>query len=92
MRICKRRATPDEDLPEAGPSERQRQRQRQRQQQKQKQRQQWVTGEGGFTRVTGVTRGDGTEEGKGEEGQRGDEGGIEEGELLRTGGTTSKAL
>ena len=43
-------------------------------------------------RVTGVTRGDGTEEGKGEEGQRGDEGGIEEGELLRTGGTTSKAL
>ena len=84
MRICKRRATPDEDLPEAGSSERQRQRQRQRQQ--------WVTGEGGFTRVTGVTRGDGTKEGKGEEGQRGDEGGIEEGELLRTGGTTSKAL
>ena len=51
-------------------------------------------GVGGLTRLTGVTKGDGIEgreEGRGE-GERGKEGREEEGKLLRTGQTTSKAL
>ena len=53
----------------------------------------WGKG-GGLTRLTGVTMGDGIEggeEGKGD-GERVKEGREEEGKLLRTGRTTSKAL